>query len=307
MKKQFNFTKKRQDNREPFIGNQNYVCGPGTNDVDCDGYSNNTERRINKTQADLAKLELDASSSGVSNRILRDINRIQNDLYQIESTPNNTNININTNNNINMCSALPTVQLQKLCAYRSNNDMRYKIWVQSGMAWWLGSYSENNPVTGGGWELNHYLPRWWWRYPEIPAPSIQWLSRGNRRRTHLPLPNDNIVILQRINLNNDIWDARLLKQVLNGQTNDIIDEYLSIYIDDNMYYSLFGNEQDILNSLPNVESIQYYNQQNVRGYTDPLEPFTDLSDNPNQSWNIIFITIVVIAIILFVIYYNKTK
>ena len=87
----------------------------------------------------------------------------------------------------NMPETIPGF-LRSLCKYRADNDPLYREWIVSGLAWWFGYYVPSDPVTSDNWEKeqNRPLPKWWWRYPEIPDPSEEWISKGNRRWTHLP-------------------------------------------------------------------------------------------------------------------------
>jgi len=69
----------------------------------------------------------------------------------------------------------------------------------------------------------HPLPRWWWRYPEIPCPSDEWFAgadyniltgrRIERRLTHMPPAQFGIKAwLKRVYLSNPTSTSDITKQ-----------------------------------------------------------------------------------------------
>lgn len=200
----------------------------------------------------------------------------------------------NQNNTYYTCNNLPSQTLNNLCAYRVQSDADYARWISRGLAWWLGCYPENHRVSmGKGWEeypSRYPLPMWWWKYPEIPAPSIEWLNQTfvmngqtvPRRNYYLPPENTNIV--QRI-------DARKYNP------------------DCNYYYS----QSPFINptgSWTNGNGIPYSSSMlNVTGVADyPVntkEGFDGCSNSNINIFVVLFMIILFVALIYFYINYHK--
>lgn len=219
----------------------------------------------------------------------------------------------------NECSNISNVDIRELCNIRreggENSNSRYAReyarWIRDGRAWWfttnICSRKNRNLRTNcvvvrrQSWEqdpVNYPLPEWWWKYPEIPAPSIQWLSRCDtgstsicrrdpnnnnlpilRRNEYLPPYDKAYLIVPRINIHSDNWE--------------FIDQEDRIISDDQLDYVI-----KII--LPRNDEI----------YDDDIETFENVEtfvldtggNNPNQSWIISSIVVIVVIICLFFLF-----
>lgn len=244
----------------------------------------------------------------------------------IDENDNNGRMN-NNGNGSNMCNNLPTEQLRRLCTFRRNNDPVYNDWIRNGKAWWFRCYPSNKKVAAGhGWEANpdrYPLPRWWWKYPEIPSPSIEWLcqnfrTNGNtRNRREYYLPNPNVNIPRRI-------DLRYFNPNCRNRVNDFIKDEISIRIEDviNMNGNTFGFEYDYnytgngygnnYNNMFNDNNNYGWNSGwNVRGVQDipayTNEGFEGFAVSDDISNNAPWLFILVVFIIIAVLMYYKYK
>lgn len=189
----------------------------------------------------------------------------------------------NQNNTYYTCDNLPSQTLNNLCSYRSRHDREYSNWIAKGLAWWLGCYPSNHHVTmGKGWEeypSRYPLPKWWWKYPEIPAPSIEWLNQTfvingqTVQRRNYYLPSDNTNIPERI-------DARKYNP------------------DCNYYYTQPPYIVPFTNPSYNVTGVADY-PVNTR------EGFSNCSNGGLNLSVILFIIILIVACIYFFVRYHK--
>jgi len=235
------------------------------------------------------------------------------------------------------------LEIKEICRVRANNDPRYAAWIAAGKAWWLKIYqNSDDTVFGQGWEKNlneHPLPRWWWRYPEIPCPSDEWFAgadyniltgrRIERRLTHMPPAQFGIKAwLKRVYLSNPTSTSDITKQgagmlefmPLSERMDNIL--FCNNPIQTELFILEFvrpieilpnqGNGQPVAipsataRTIPiasNPNSITGFGQQN------PLfENFTQEQTNSGSNvWTIIWVVIIVIICILVFIYFNSKK
>lgn len=205
--------------------------------------------------------------------IVNNLNNINSDDL-IELIDANGNLIINGTFFFN-CNELPDQYLSNLCAERSLNDYVYAEWINLGVAWWFTCYPSNDGIMANiGWEQQpdiYPLPMWWWRYPEIPAPSEQWLNENflfdgiyvPRRDYYLPPFGENIP--QRIDLRNYNPDC-------NNYQQDII-----------------------YNNINNFDGLNIVGVPDMPTYT--REGFGNSSYD--QSYLILFIIVIIIVFIVF--------
>lgn len=89
--------------------------------------------------------------------------------------------------NIDTTDSNLTSKLKRLCELRRAQSVEYANWIDEGKAWWFFVNLCSSNVRGNcvsqqstSWENDPFrypIPQWWWMFPEIPAPSIEWLSK----------------------------------------------------------------------------------------------------------------------------------
>lgn len=244
-------------------------------------------------------------------KILKNHNVVENfgcvrDNIDVNSDIVNVDVNLNVNstniiNRFTQCNQLPNSTLRRLCSFRCKNDNIYSNWVATGRAWWFTCYPSNRRITMGfGWEsdsVKYPLPTWWWRYPEIPAPSIEWLSQNfqlngemvRKRNYYLPRPNVNIP--RRVDL-----------RIYNQNCNNLEDNIQEVDININeLLNSKYTVNETITDISPNNNNTYW-----CQGYpVNTIERFDNVS-GPNQSYLILFIVIMIILAI-FIFAYNRAK
>lgn len=146
-------------------------------------------------------------------------------------------------------------ELRVVCFMRTLFDVVYQEWVSRNRAWWFGLYkakdsNSNSQISNNilitGWESSpdiYPLPRFWWRYTEIPAPSINFLINGDNREYYLP-PSESIrgysgriigferFLIAKVNLN----------KATNWQSEFEKDDLWEVFFDfpDDIFYSLMA-------------------------------------------------------------------
>lgn len=237
------------------------------------------------------------------------------DNIDINTSNIDVNVNSNTGYRFTRCTELPTPELRRLCQYRSNNDATYANWISTGRAWWFNCYPSNRRIEMGfGWEsdpIRYPLPTWWWRYPEIPAPSIEWLSQNFQtngetvRRRNYYLPKAGTNIFRRVDLRNN-----------NSNCNNIINDNIE-EIDININELMNPNGQFVINesvTTTDINSTTYnpnylYNNNNIGGVQDyPVntrEGFDSMAvGGINQSYCILSL-IIIVLLVIFLFIYNR--
>lgn len=175
------------------VASQNAVYNPYTNNV---AYQNTVYNPYTNNQVTQSTVYNPYTNNQVS-QYTYDVNgNLVTDTTYSNGNLSATVVNVNGNNLVEIvdangnlivnqtfffnCSELPSQYLIDLCANRSASDPVYAQWIQLGVAWWFTCYPTINP-DGFSWESqpNIYpLPMWWWKYPEIPAPSQAWLNQN---------------------------------------------------------------------------------------------------------------------------------
>jgi len=227
--------------------------------------------------------------------------------------------NINTSNNSNFN------KIVQLCNIRRAQDASYAEWIDAGKAWWFFvNLCNGNPINStnlslrgncvssetNSWEndsLNFPLPEWWWKYPEIPAPSIEWLSKcipfsanSNTCLTEQSAAIQNGQCVIQNGVNRQRRDVFLPPRGYTGK----IPKRINLY-DINSWILVTGITTSNIQKVTN-DTIQPQDVIVATNITETFDNIQRVRENfvidmnyQNQSWLICSIIVIVILIIVF--------